>query len=132
MTVGDANFPFPDPSFLFIHEVTIKPVESTGSDPRGRAVVTYGLDQDEYGYLTAPDPSNEDSGGTERIRFAATLLLGRHITLPLESALIRSNDPQLPPRLAGTYKIEVVRPNISHTRCLLVRYDGPWEQNTEV
>lgn len=132
MTVGDTNFPIPSPDFLFIHEVELKRPSSTTTDERGVAVTTYLPSETVMGYLTSPDPSNEDSAGTERIRFNAVVLLSRSLPVPSQETLIRCDDPQLPPNLSGTYKVEVVRPNISHTRCLLVRYTGPWEENTGV
>ena len=131
MVIGDANFPFPDPSFLFIHCVTIRPVLTTSADSRGKPMVTYDEDEDWQGYLTSPDPNNEDSGGTDRVRWSAVLLLPRTCTVPLENALVRCTDSQLSPNLAGTYLIEVVRPNISHTRCLLSRYGDVWEEHKE-
>lgn len=131
MTVGDLNFPFPDPSFLFIHCVEIRPVLTRTSDPRGRPVVKRDLPQSLNGYLTAPDPNTDDSAGTQRIKVDAVLLIGNDCTYPTEDALVRSDDPQLPPRLAGTYRITTTRPNISHTRLLLERYDGKWEDDAD-
>jgi hypothetical protein len=124
--VGDPNFPLPDPSFLLIHEVWLRHVVSTTTDSRGRPRIEYSPQDLVPGYLTAPNPNNEDSAGTERVRFDAVLLLsrGEYVT---ESTLVRCVDKRLPPLLGGIYKVEVVRPNISHTRCLLVRYTGPWE-----
>lgn len=125
--VGDPNFPFPAPDWIMIHRVTLKRVLTVAPDARGKSVVTYDTDIEVAGYLTGPDRNNEDSAGTERIRYSAVLLVPNDVCVK-EDTLVRCNDPQLPPTLAGTYKVEASRPNLSHTRCLLTRYTGPWEK----
>ena len=123
---GDGLFPFPSPDFLFVHTVNIhKPYERT-HDNRGRKRELYEPAEVVRGYLTAPDAASAYDVGAYRVRIDAVLLLPKN-TCVCESAIVVCNDPQLPMNLAGQYRVDVVRPNISHTRCLLFRYTDAWD-----
>lgn len=129
MTVGDLLFPLPSPGFLFIHAVTLRRPLSSATDARGKPVTTYDVDEDVAGYLTAPDRTNEDSAGTDRIKYDAVCLLDNCLGIVPEGTLLKCDDPQLPPTMAGTYRVVTSRPNLSHNRLLVQRYTGPWEEN---
>lgn len=129
---GDLLFPIPPPTFVFVHDIYVLPkalmVEEV--DERGRVSVHL-PDVANYpapakGYLTAPNERRDMTNAIERQVIDAVCLM------PIETQIdypdfLYSNDPQLPPHLAGAYYVDTVRANISHLRVLLRRYRHQWE-----
>lgn len=124
---GDKLFPFPRPDFLFVHTVNVYDLNPAEPDARGRRTETYGPVRRTRGYLTAQDPNAQADAGADRVRVDAVLLVPRDFCIE-EGAIVTCSDFQLPPNLAGEYRIEVVRPTLVHTRVLLNRYKGVWQK----
>jgi hypothetical protein len=133
---GDTLFPFPEPTFLFIHDVYIFPRDSlvTTFDERGKSSVRLpamaNWPAPVKGYLTAPNSSRDLSGYIQRQQIAAVCLL------PLSTVVdhmdfIYCADPQLAPFMKGTYQIETARATISHIRLMCQRYRLQFESESE-
>lgn len=121
--MADALFPFPSPSFVFVHRVKLIsntstepeiddngwPIEASASSP-GRQV---------KGYVSSPSYRDAASG----LRVDAVVLVHRD-EIPVRGDLVNvPAQPGLLPALAGLYKVDQVRPNASHTRLLVMRND---------
>ena len=125
---GDQNFPFPEPSFLFIHEATWHQYTDSETDVRGVQRNVY-LDTPIKGYLTAPDAQAEEDAGGLRVRIGAVFITDNGTDV-VKGDFIECDDPQLPPDLAGLWRVDVARSTISHRRCLLVRHKAPWGEQS--
>lgn len=131
---GDSLFPFPEPDFLFVHDVYLFNIgaQNPQLDERGKRTVS--LPQKVNGewpqppvrgYLTAGDAQQDQTGYMLREGIDAVLLLPNGTGID-QGWIIECHDPQLPPHLAGTYDVNLTRPNISHTRVLVKRYRNQW------
>lgn len=139
---GDDLFPFPEPDFVFIHDVFLFPpsLQNTKLDERGKSTRSvpvrnaegvYKDENDEIipavaGYLTSPNAQKDFSGYTQRQGIDAVLLVPTSITVD-HDWLVACHDSALPPHLDGVYTIDSVRPNISHTRVLVKRHRLQWQ-----
>lgn len=139
---GDGLFPFPEPDFVFIHDVYLFPpsLQVTKEDERGKVTraipkrTAEGLYFDEDGaeiepvpgYLTAPNAQKDYSGYIQRQGIDAVLLVPTSIAVD-HDWLVACHDAELPPHLEGVYTIDTVRPNISHTRVLVKRHRLQWQ-----
>ena len=129
---GDTVFPFPEPAFLWIHNIVVIPNASLIQtlDERGASTTTLPDEADwpdpVKGYLTAPNETRDVSAHIQRQNIAAVLLLPHSVAIDYMD-IVHSSDPQLPPHMMGTYQVETARANISHTRVLLQRYRNQWE-----
>ena len=127
---GDQLFPFPEPSFLFVHDVYLYnmplyvEVDERGKQRIGENIYSV---PPVKGYLTAPNAQADQTGYMQRESIDAVLLLANDIEIDM-GWVINCVDPQLPPHLAGTYDVQLTRPNISHNRVLLKRYRKQWER----
>lgn len=128
----DALFPVPEPTFLFVHQLKIWTTGGAFSvDERGKWKQDTTLptpDLTPMGYLTAPNETEVQQAGTLLEQVDAVCLVSRTLVIPHSSVLF-CNDPRLPINLAGTYKVNGVRTNLSHTRLLCQRLTGVWEQH---
>lgn len=130
---GDLLFPFPEPTFLFIHKVFLFGPENIvkALDERGKEYKAMPEEGSEFypepvnGYLTAPNPEVDTSGYMQRESIDAVLLLPNAIKVDIDW-VVRCDDTQLPPHLAGSYEVRSTRPNISHTRVMLQRFRKQW------
>lgn len=118
-------FPFPEPTFLFIHQVTLQRRTGTTTDSRGRAVPTYAPEPLD-GFLTAPNPESVPDVGGLRTRVSAVFLASLSTVVDVADMLDTTGAP-VAAVLQGQFKIEMLRPNESHLRILLSRYTGSWE-----
>lgn len=124
---GDSVFPIPDPSgWLFKDEFTIHNSASVIYDDRGNAVDKQWNDQTVTGYVSAPDKRIDPAAyGADVTRFDAVALaplgtvVGAADEVTVSSSTIQSY-------LHGRYKVEVVRPNLSHLRIMLTRISAPF------
>lgn len=126
----DKLFPVPEPTFLFIHAISI--YQNSGiqtTDERGKwsKKLATAASVPAMGYLTGPNANIETSAGTNRESIAAVCLVSNS-TLVKHEDIIECHDPTLPPNLAGAYSVEAVRVNVSHTRVLLKRMDEQWNE----
>jgi hypothetical protein len=129
---GDLLFPIPEPTFIFVHQIYVIPkalMVSTLSE-RGQAIVRLPPREDypepTVGYLTAPNERRDMTNAIERQTIDAVCLMPLNTQIDYPDYLF-SDDPQLPPHLAGAYFVDTVRANISHLRVLLRRYRHQWE-----
>lgn len=127
---GDLLFPFPEPTFIFVHEVYLIPNSMVVKtrDERGKITETLPDLEDivaeleaTKGYLTSPDETRDQTGYINRQNITAICALPKNAVLDHDS-LIMSFDAQLPPHLAGVYEIDTVRTTIVHQRAMLRRY----------
>lgn len=139
---GDELFPFPEPDFVFVHEVWCFPprMQNSKTDERGKVLRSVpqrnadGQYLDESGnvippikgYLTSPNAQRDLSGYTQRQGIDAVLLVP-HSAVVDHDWLVACHDPSLPAHLDGVYSIDSVRPNISHTRVLVKRNRLQWQ-----
>lgn len=130
---GDLLFPFPEPTFLFVHDVYLFGPDQIVRelDERGKEYTRIAQEGDvNYpepvkGYLTAPDAQRDTSGYMQREGIEAVLLLPNGLGID-QGWVIKCQDPQLPPHLAGAYDVFSTRPNISHNRVMLKRFRKQW------
>lgn len=117
--MGDAIFPFPEPTFLFIHTIHIGNRGTVVTQPDGswaHAVTEIPA----RGYMTAPDPREVAAAASRDVVIDAILLVS-NTTIVTEKDQVRCSDPFAPPVLQGVFAVTGVRPNQSHTRVLLSR-----------
>ncbi len=128
-TGGDILFPFPEPTFLFIHTLNLYTGMSNNTvDDRGLVVksVAGKVPTVVMGYLTKLDEHVEQNVGTTREFYDAVALVSNSVEVKIQD-VIECHDPSLHSHLSGTYRVDQVRPNISHTRVLLSRIADPWK-----
>lgn len=121
---GDALFPFPEPTFLFIHNVLLLTAGAVTTDDRGRPTRTY-AQSTVKGYLTAPDVQALVGDGALRESVSAVLLVPRTVVVRTEDR-IEGTDTAIPANLRGRYEVVGIRPTLAHTRVLLRRFTGVW------
>ena len=128
--IGDNLFPFPEPTFIFVHDVHIIPNSMIVKtrDERGKVVETLPDLEDivaevaaTKGYLTSPDETRDQTGYINRQNITAVCALPVSAELD-HTSLIMCFDTQLPLHLAGIYEIDTVRTTIVHQRAMLRRY----------
>lgn len=119
---GDALFPIPAPTFLMIHSITQRVTDEQTTTDRGRVERTF-VDIDISGYLTGFNPATDTTPNQHRLRVDAVLLVMNNILVKTSDRFI-CVDPQVPVALQGEYMVDEVRPNLSHTRITLHRFDG--------
>jgi hypothetical protein len=121
---GDAVFPIPEPTFLWVHALTY--IRHDGDD-----VVTDSEGRWHYdtttpvaftGYITAPNPREVARAASQDVIIDAVALAPLDCGITDQCSLIA---PDTVPRgLPGIYTVTVIRPNLSHLRCLLTRLDA--------
>jgi hypothetical protein len=137
---GDSLFPFPEPTFIFVHEVWVVPSEMlvVDRDERGKVIETLPSVAEikeqltpTKGYLTNPDETRDQSGYISRQQITAICAMPINTNVR-HTDLILCMDAQLPPHLAGVYEIDTVRATIVHKRVMLRRYRLQFDEYGEV
>lgn len=121
---GDDVFPIPEPTWLWVHQLSISHTAGAASviDSEGR----WEYHNPEYdtimGYLTGANPEEIERAAQQGIRFNAVALVPRETVVQAGDELIATNTNTL---LDGTYRISQVRPNLSHLRLMIDRIPEP-------
>lgn len=132
---GDPVFPFPEPTFLWVHPIYVLHPDDMMRTVSEKGKVVDFIPTAEgiktrtpvMGYFTNPDETKDQSGYIQRQQISAVALLPLNADVDYD-CLLYCDDPSLPPHLAGLYEIDVVRGNISHRRAMLRRYRKQWEK----
>lgn len=118
----DPLFPFPEPTFLFVHELTYHAttsspvVDDTGWYDADAVVAS--SEQNVPCYVGNYDPSDVSAGDTKETTISAVALVSRDRACRPEDEVTVTKGLS---HLLGRYRIDQVRPNPSHTRLLLTR-----------
>jgi hypothetical protein len=117
---GDAVFPLPEPTFLWVHDLTLNRM--------GPSVTAEGFDTEVVvsaasvvGYLTAPDPKDIERAASAGIDADAVALVPLEVTVVAEDRLVAAG---VDGWLDGTYRIRQVRETLTHLRLILTRSVG--------
>jgi len=123
--ITDPVFPFPDPVFLWVHNIAIIKTSDAvpESDDEGWEIPAdpAPLEVVLKGYVTAPDP--EATNSSERVD--AVVLVPRDTVVSYADGIRTPSQANLAPMLTGVWKISSVRPNPSHIRILVRRPSSP-------
>lgn len=118
----DPVFPLPEPTFLWVHNVSVERRVNTTKDSEGRwktstvpTLVT--------GYMSNPEPEVIQRAASEGIRVDAVLLVPNG-TAVSKGDRVKASTSGIPSYLLGFYDVSNVRPNQSHVRVLLTRIGG--------
>lgn len=125
MSTGDAVFPIPAPTFLWVHNLVVEQtgasaalvIDAEGAWSHDDALPTV----DFTGYLTAPDPREVDRAAKSGYLLAAVALAPRGTVVAEQDRLLASGVDDY---LDGRYTIREIRPNLSHLRLLCERLKG--------
>lgn len=121
MSIVDPVFPFPEPSFLFVHTVNLAPAPITVDDD-GYVQPSTDPGVPVIGYVTNADPSLTDTQG---VLVNTVVLVPRATVVDHDQEIVVQSQAGLHPSLVGRYAIREVRPNASHIRLLAMRVADP-------
>lgn len=120
---GDAVFPIPEPTFLWVHSLSY--VQHDGNDVITDSEGRWRYDDGEVvtftGYITAPNPREVDRAAARDVIIDAVALAPLDCGINERCSLTAAG--AVPRGLAGVYKVSLIRPNLSHLRILLTRVD---------
>lgn len=121
---GDAVFPIPEPTFLWVHALSYVPHDGDNvvTDSEGRWRYDTAAAVEFTGYITAPNPRDVARAAAQDVIIDAVALAPLSCAITEQCSLIA---PATVPRgLPGVYNVTLIRPNLSHLRCLLTRLDA--------
>lgn len=118
----DALFPVPEPTWTFVHTVTLQSTAVTDtSDARGRATAGAPTTTEVKGYVGGADPREVSRAASTGVQVDAVLRVPHSAPADVAGTVVVGAQTGLPPGLAGTYEVVGVRPNAADVRVLLRR-----------
>lgn len=118
----DALFPLPEPTFLWVDDLTLYPHSNASPivDAEGRWEYVETESIPMRGYFATPSPREVDRAAAAGVVVDGVALVPNDSPISVDDSLVHGS-------LA--YKVVLIRPNPSHTRVLLSRVDTtgpPW------
>lgn len=124
MGYEDPLFPLPAPDWILTYNVLLHRVSQLAedTDAEGFPIKTGAATVPIKAYLAPPDTKKLDRGGESA---DVTILVRNDIAVSHRDQIEVPVSSSLPTQLCGTFRINTVRPNPSHTRLLCNRVTDP-------
>jgi len=119
----DPLFPFPEPDILWVYELihTATAASLVATDDDGRWTST-GPSLTTVGYVAAPDNKAYRLAEVRGVQVDAVALVPRGFAVAVGDLI--DVPSTVPMGLPGRYRVNLVRPNPSHTRLLIERWES--------